>query len=112
MRLPLLLLALATAASAGRAQAQAPRPAGLSGLVVNGARQPLAGVSILVRGTTLGTSTNAEGQFWLPGLPAGPLTLRFELSGFLTTDVPLADTIRTLTVRLLSTRPAARPRHN
>lgn len=113
MRVSLLLLLLAGSPGVGRALAQAPeRRPPLSGLVVNGAQQPLAGVSILARGTTLATSTNAEGRFLLPELPQGPLTLRFEMSGFLITDVPLADTTRTLTVRLLSTRPAARPRRN
>ncbi|GAB3842587.1 hypothetical protein GCM10028821_51060 [Hymenobacter jeollabukensis] len=85
----------------------------LSGMVVNGARQPLAGVSVLVRGTTQATSTNAEGRFLLPDLPRGPITLRFELSGFVTTDVAVADTARApLQVRLLSTRPPVRARRN
>lgn len=111
MRVSLLLLLLVVGAGRARAQAPARRPV-LSGLVVSGAQQPLAGVSILARGTTLGATTNSEGRFLLPDLPQGPLTLRFEMSGFLVTDVPLTDTTRTLTVRLLSTRPAARPRRN
>jgi iron complex outermembrane receptor protein len=93
------------------AAAQAPEPSRtLSGRVVNGGQQPLAGVSVLVQGTTLGTSTNAEGQFLLEGLPAGAHTLRFDLSGFLITDVAVSDTTRgPLQVRLLSTRPPVRP---
>ena len=109
--LPLLLLVAGPGGRSALGQAAEPRPV-LSGRVVNSAQQPLAGVSILARGTTRATSTNAEGLFLLPDLPRGPLTLRFELGGYLITDVPLADTTRTLTVRLLSTRPPVRARRN
>ncbi|WP_165903790.1 carboxypeptidase-like regulatory domain-containing protein [Hymenobacter gummosus] len=112
LALPALLLTLLTTAPA-RAQT-APRPV-LSGRVVNSARQPLAGVSVLVQGSTLGTSTNSDGLFLLENLPAGPHTLRFDLSGFVITDVAVTDTTRQpLQVRLVSTRPPvrSRPRRN
>ncbi|RAK62681.1 carboxypeptidase-like regulatory domain-containing protein [Hymenobacter edaphi] len=114
MRRAFLLLLPVVGLVAGRAVAQAPAPRPvLGGVVLSGARQPLAGVSVLVRGTTLVTSTNAEGRFLLPELPRGPLTLRFELSGFVVTDVAVADTARApLQVRLLSTRPPVRTRRN
>jgi CarboxypepD_reg-like domain len=109
--LPILLLALLTS-TGGRAQSGRPV---LSGRVVNGGQQPLAGVSVLVQGSTLGTSTNSEGQFLLENLPAGPHTLRFDLSGHVITDVAISDTTRhPLLVRLISTRPPvrSRPRRN
>lgn len=112
MRFPLLSLLLVAGLGRGLAQTAPERRPVLLGRVVGAGQQPLAGVSVLARGTTLGTSTNAEGQFLLPELPRGPLTLRFELSGYLTTDVALTDTTRTLTVRLLSTRPPARARRH
>ncbi|MCC3156231.1 carboxypeptidase-like regulatory domain-containing protein [Hymenobacter sp. 15J16-1T3B] len=113
MRITAPLLLLLTGLGSGRAWAQVAERRPLpSGRVVGSAQQPLAGVSVLARGTTLGTSTNAAGFFLLPELPRGPLVLRFELGGYLTTDVPLTDTTRTLTVRLLSTRPPARGRRN
>lgn len=45
-------------------------------------RQPLAGVNVLVVGTYLGTSTNADGSFVLKKIPLTSCTLRFSMIGY------------------------------
>jgi outer membrane receptor protein involved in Fe transport len=55
----------------------------VAGLVVStwdGA--PLTGVAVTVRGTTLGTQTDAAGRFHLERVPVGEQGLRFSKSGF------------------------------
>lgn len=95
---------------AGQAQQAGLYPP-LAGQVVNGGRQPLAGVSVLVMGTTIGTSTNSEGTFLLPVSGPGTYNLRFDLPGHLLTDVVVTDTSRRpLHVVLFSTQPPARAR--
>lgn len=44
--------------------------------------QPLAAVQISVPGTGLGTLTNNEGRYVLPGVPAGDVEVRAELLGY------------------------------
>lgn len=41
------------------------QPATVSGLVVDAGGRPVVGASVLVAGTTVGTSTDAEGRFSL-----------------------------------------------
>ena len=54
----------------------------ISGIVRDGStKDPLAYVNIMVRGTTTGTSTDAEGKFLLD-LPAGTYSLRCSLVGY------------------------------
>jgi TonB-dependent starch-binding outer membrane protein SusC len=48
--------------------------------------QPLPGVSILVKGTTVGTATDLDGRFTL-NVPAGQNTLVFSFMGFIAQDV-------------------------
>jgi TonB-linked SusC/RagA family outer membrane protein len=61
----------------------AQEPYTIQGRVVDAAtRQPLANVSVLLRGTELGTLTNNEGQFTLIArVQPGAYTLRFSLIG-------------------------------
>ncbi len=44
----------------------------ISGFVENTARQPLSGVVVKLSGLTVASTTNAEGSFVLPDVPAGP----------------------------------------
>lgn len=54
----------------------------ISGTVKDGAGEPLPGVSILVKGKVIGTTTDAAGQFNLKVNQAPPLTLVFSYVGF------------------------------
>lgn len=61
--------------------------ASLSGRVTEAAtKNPLAGVTVVIKGTNRGTTTNGEGRYILPNVPAGA-TLTFSFIGFQTTDV-------------------------
>ena len=50
---------------------------------------PLPGVSIFVKGTTVGTVTNSEGDFTLNGVPSNATTLVFSCIGMETMEVPV-----------------------
>ncbi|MCS7090654.1 MAG: TonB-dependent receptor [Limisphaera sp.] len=81
---------------AGLAQEAAQFPSGVvEGRVISTwDAEPLAGVAVSVRGTTLATVTDAEGRYRLVGVPPGRHTLVFARSGFvrtLVTDVLVAE---------------------
>lgn len=63
---------LSGATRAAEARQVAPRP--YTGRVLNQAHEPLSGATVLVRGTLIVVSTNADGTFLLPLAP-GPHTL-------------------------------------
>ncbi|RZJ95424.1 MAG: SusC/RagA family TonB-linked outer membrane protein [Hymenobacter sp.] len=48
--------------------------------------QGLPGVTVLAKGTTVGTSTNADGAFSLSGVPATATTLTFSFIGYTTIE--------------------------
>ena len=55
----------------------------IAGQVLDSAsRQPLAGVTIVVEGTRLGTVSRDDGTFTIGGVPAGSYTLRARRIGF------------------------------
>ena len=58
----------------------------VSGKVLDETGQPLPGASILVKGTTRSTSTDADGNFKLAGLSTGSLTLSASFVGYQTMD--------------------------
>ena len=82
-RLLLLAGALLCAASP-TARLAAQQPTGtITGQVLDSAsRQPLAGVTIVVEGTRLGTVSRDDGSFTIGGVPAGSYTLRARRIGF------------------------------
>jgi TonB-dependent starch-binding outer membrane protein SusC len=47
-----------------------------------GTLRPLASAQVYIEGTTIGTLSNARGQFLIPNAPAGQVTLRAELIGY------------------------------
>lgn len=53
--------------------------------------QGLPGVTVLVKGTTLGTSTNSDGAFSLGGVPASATTLVFSFIGYTSTEQPIGN---------------------
>ena len=104
----LLLTAAASAAAQPPARAAAPaapapadtaRDRTISGLVTDSRHRPLPGVTVLVKGTTRGASTAADGRYalWVPN--AGAATLVFSSIGYLTQERHIGAT-RMLSVTL------------
>jgi len=104
----LLLTAAAPAAAQPPARAAAPaapapadmaRDRTISGLVTDSRHRPLPGVTVLVKGTTRGASTAADGRYalWVPN--AGAATLVFSSIGYLTQERRIGAT-RMLSVTL------------
>ncbi len=61
---------------------------GIAGLIVEGwDGRPLAGVAVTVRGTTLAATTDVQGRYQLPNVPAGDQVVRFSRSGYATAVV-------------------------
>lgn len=60
----------------------------VSGRVVDESGEPLAGVSVILKGTTTGTSTDATGGYSLT-VPSENGTLQFSFIGFLTKEEPI-----------------------
>lgn len=52
--------------------------------------QPVVGASVLVKGTTMGTSTNADGKFTIPNVPSSARTLLVSYIGMVTKEVPIS----------------------
>ncbi len=61
----------------------------ISGIVTDSSGTPLPGVTVVVKGTTLGTITNAEGKYTLNAVP-GDAILVFSFVGMKTQEVPVA----------------------
>jgi TonB-linked SusC/RagA family outer membrane protein len=62
-------------------------------VTAEGALQPLGGVQVSVKGTSLGTITDFEGNFSI-GVPAGRDTLVFTSIGYRTLELPAAPNMR------------------
>jgi TonB-linked SusC/RagA family outer membrane protein len=81
----LMLLCLLVVFSRAQAQDRT-----VSGRIVDQENnEPLAGVSVLVKGTSTGTSTDANGKFAIP-VPAGRKQLEISYSGFLQQTVNIS----------------------
>jgi TonB-dependent starch-binding outer membrane protein SusC len=75
----------------------------LQGSVINEQNEPMAGVSVIVKGTSNGTTTNSNGEFFLRNVPA---TTTLVISGVSIEPKELlisAETLITITVALKST---------
>ena len=74
----------------------------LGGLVADERGRPLAGVTILVRGTNTGTVTQADGRFMLPTSEDLPLTVSASFIGYRRQDiVAKGSNFRLLTVKMV-----------
>jgi TonB-linked SusC/RagA family outer membrane protein len=62
----------------------------VTGKVTDEDQNPLAGVSVLVKGTTIGTLTNADGTFTL-SVPENARTLSFSFVGMKSSDLEIGD---------------------
>ncbi|MDB4886938.1 MAG: TonB-dependent outer membrane protein SusC/RagA [Gemmatimonadetes bacterium] len=78
----------------------------IAGQVTEGeARRPVASAQVFIVGQTLGTRTDATGNFRIGGVPAGPATIRVSLLGFQSvtrTTTVAAGSTTTLNVSLTS----------
>jgi len=70
----------------------------VTGTVTDTDGEPLIGVNVSVRGTTIGAITNIDGNYSLQGVPA-QATLVFSYIGFTSQEVPVANQ-RTINVQL------------
>lgn len=70
----------------------------VSGRVTDPKGEPLPGVTVLVKGTTLGTSTGVDGSFSL-SVPENS-TLVFSSVGFKTRELAIAGATSTIAIRL------------
>ncbi|MBL0171229.1 MAG: carboxypeptidase-like regulatory domain-containing protein [Gemmatimonadaceae bacterium] len=83
----------------------------VSGVVVDPRNTPLAGAAVIISGTTIGTTTNARGEFDLRA-PADTATLQVRRLGYTTSSLALStrsmDTTRTrVTLREANQAPGA-----
>ncbi len=67
-----------------------PKAVTVSGRVTNENSEALPGVSVAVKGTTIGTTTNAEGRYTLGSVPENG-TLVFSFIGYVTEEVAVAN---------------------
>ena len=72
------------------ASAIQPATLGISGRVTSEAGEALPGVNVLLKGTSTGTTTNAEGQYNLT-VPDGGGTLVFSFIGYVTEEVSVGN---------------------
>lgn len=73
-----------------RANTSQERSVKVSGRVVDASGVPIIGASVIVRGTTLGVSTDAEGRFMLEvPAPAASQTLEVSYLGYETASIPV-----------------------
>jgi TonB-linked SusC/RagA family outer membrane protein len=72
----------------------------LKGKVVDGKQQPLAGVAVAVKSSTLGATTGVDGQFSLVVSAALPITLTFNLLGYNPLEVEVYDAGEPLLITL------------
>lgn len=69
-------------------QAQAQDSGSVTGTLIEGwDGQPLAGVAVLLRGTTKATTTDPQGRYRMDGVPIGDQVLRFSRGGYATVQV-------------------------
>ncbi|MCD6354077.1 MAG: SusC/RagA family TonB-linked outer membrane protein [Prolixibacteraceae bacterium] len=61
----------------------------VTGTVTDSQKQPLPGVTVLVKGTTTGTVTNTDGNFSL-SIPESAETLQFSFVGMKTQEIPVS----------------------
>src|SRR5919201_6765285 len=97
-----LLLAVALSAAPPPVAAEPGPPQTLSGIVNDTAGRPLPQVRITVLEAQRSTTTDLEGHYTLPGLPAGTYGVSFALVGYAPQvhRVTLADSAITLDVVL------------
>jgi len=61
----------------------------ITGVVQDTKKQPLPGVTVMIKGTTTGVTTDTDGRFKIALPPTGDLTLRFSFIGMKTKEVAI-----------------------
>ena len=79
MKRKLMLLLVCLFVSIGFVTAQTSTVSGVVTSEEDG--EPVVGASVLVQGTTLGTVTDIDGKFTIPGVPSSAKTLRVSFVG-------------------------------
>ncbi|MFT3738793.1 MAG: SusC/RagA family TonB-linked outer membrane protein [Breznakibacter sp.] len=69
-------------------QNQQPRVKSVSGKVTDASNEPLPGVTVLIKGTSIGTITDADGNYRLE-LTSDQVTLAFSFIGYKITEIPV-----------------------
>ncbi|GAA4047398.1 TonB-dependent receptor [Hymenobacter glaciei] len=82
----LFLLLLAGLGFSTRAQTQT---GSVSGKVLDGKGAGIPGATVLVEGTTLGSSSNVDGTFNITNVPAGPHNLTISFVGYTSARIPV-----------------------
>lgn len=82
----LFLLLLAGLGFSTRAQAQT---GSISGKVLDSKGSGIPGATVLVEGSTLGSSSNVDGTFNIPNVPVGPHTLAISFVGYTSARIPV-----------------------
>ena len=91
MRKKAFLLMLLAFLGVGLASAQVSR---VTGVVIDDQDEPIVGASVLVKGTSVGTITNVNGEFVLNNLPSGAKTLVVSYVGMETEEVTIKPNVR------------------
>ncbi len=71
-------------------QRSAPLDRSVTGQVTDESGEQLPGVNVVIKGTSRGTTTNAEGQYQVE-VPDGPVTLVFSSVGYMSQELALGD---------------------
>lgn len=82
-----------------RLHAASPRQGSVQGQVTTPEGEPLPGVSVIVKGTTIGVATDLEGRFQIDNVPSGAVLL-FSLIGFQPQEVEVSGQ-ETITIALV-----------
>jgi len=62
--------------------------ASVEGMIVNNNKEPLLGVNIFIKNTTIGTQTNSDGKFEIKNLSAGGYVLSVSYIGYNSIEIP------------------------
>ncbi|MCF0167079.1 MAG: SusC/RagA family TonB-linked outer membrane protein, partial [Bacteroidales bacterium] len=90
----LMLLAVLLLSNIGLVTAQVTTVSGTVTSAEDG--YPVVGAYVLVEGTTIGTSTNLDGNFTLPGVPADAKNLIVSFVGMRTVKVPVSKVVNVI----------------
>lgn len=98
-RIWMMLLLLCALGSMSPALAQQTRTRTITGLVTDEAKEPLIGASVVVKGTTVGTITDFDGNFVL-SVPTDAIALEFSYVGYKSKTITVPATTKVVNVQL------------